>query len=68
MPICTPQDVISDQSTSRGVLTDSDLGPILYYHYYPLAEKEAGGDGDAGYRYGWNELGFTDGWPVVNAA
>ncbi|KAJ5923195.1 CAZyme family GH43 [Penicillium verhagenii] len=52
----------------EGVLNDSDLGPILYYHYYPLATKEAGGDGAAGYRYGWNELGFTDGWPVVNAA
>jgi arabinan endo-1,5-alpha-L-arabinosidase len=29
--------------------------------------KEAGGDGDAGYTYGWNELGWEDDWPYVKA-
>ncbi|KAJ5669549.1 arabinan endo-1-5-alpha-L-arabinosidase C [Penicillium macrosclerotiorum] len=51
----------------QGVLTDPNLGPVLYYHYYPLATKNAGGDGNAGYRYGWNLLEFTNGWPVVTA-
>jgi arabinan endo-1,5-alpha-L-arabinosidase len=29
--------------------------------------KEAGGDGNAGYTYGWNELGWEDDWPYVKA-
>ncbi|KAJ5093457.1 hypothetical protein N7456_009318 [Penicillium angulare] len=52
----------------EGVLTDKDLGPVLYYHYYPLSIKEDGGEGTAGYRYGWDKIGFVDGWPVVEAA
>ncbi len=40
---------------------------MLYYHYYPLSVKEAGGNGNAGYQYGWNELDFSTGWPVVKA-
>nr|ATY46024.1 endo-arabinanase [Talaromyces purpureogenus] len=51
----------------QGVLTDKDLGPVLYYHYYSLAAKEAGGTGIKGYLYGWNELDFSTGWPVVKA-
>lgn len=49
----------------RGVLNDKKFGLILYYQYYPLAVKEAGGDGNAGYLYGWNELGWEDDWPYV---
>jgi arabinan endo-1,5-alpha-L-arabinosidase len=49
----------------RGVLNDKDLGLILYYQFYPLATKEAGGDGNAGFMYGWNELGWEDDWPYV---
>lgn len=52
----------------RGVLNDKDLGLILYYQYYPLAVKEAGGNGNAGYMYGWNELGWKDDWPYVKEA
>jgi len=55
---------------NRGVLNDKDLGPVLYYHYYPLATKQAGGDADgvnSGYKFSWNQLTFTDGWPVVSA-
>ena len=52
----------------RGVLNDKDRGPILYYQYYPLAVKEAGGDGNNGYLYGWNELGWEDDWPYVKEA
>jgi arabinan endo-1,5-alpha-L-arabinosidase len=39
----------------------------MYYHYYPLATKEAGGNGNAGYKYSWNELGWENGWPYVKA-
>ncbi|KAJ5769060.1 hypothetical protein N7520_003619 [Penicillium odoratum] len=50
----------------QGVLNDKELGPVLYYQYYPLETKEAGGDGDAGFRYGWNQLGWSeDGWPYL---
>jgi arabinan endo-1,5-alpha-L-arabinosidase len=49
----------------RGVLNDQDDGLILYYQYYPLSLKEAGGDGVAGFLYGWNKLGWEDDWPYV---
>ncbi|KAJ5621980.1 hypothetical protein N7528_005212 [Penicillium herquei] len=49
----------------QGVLTDKEFGLILYYQYYPLSLKESGGDGNDGYRYGWNELGWEDDWPYV---
>ncbi|KAJ5618968.1 hypothetical protein N7510_002952 [Penicillium lagena] len=52
---------------AQGVLHDEDLGLVLYYQYYPLKIKEAGGDGDAGFKYGWNQLGWEDGWPYVKA-
>jgi arabinan endo-1,5-alpha-L-arabinosidase len=40
---------------------------VLYYHYYSLTAKESGGTGVDGYLYGWNELDFSTGWPVVKA-
>lgn len=54
----------------QGVLNDKDLGPVLYYHYYPLAKKNAGGSADGqnqNYMFSWNQLTFTNGWPVVSA-
>lgn len=40
----------------------------MYYHYYPLAEKENGGkDGNSAYKYAWNQLGWENGWPFVKA-
>lgn len=51
----------------RGVLNDQDNGLVLYYQYYPLSLKEAGGDGVAGFLYGWNKLGWQDDWPYVMA-
>ncbi|KAJ5125906.1 hypothetical protein N7448_005218 [Penicillium atrosanguineum] len=51
----------------QGVVNDNDLGLVMYYHYYPLATKEAGGKGNAGYMYSWNELGWENGWPYVKA-
>ncbi|EPS34010.1 putative alpha-L-arabinofuranosidase [Penicillium oxalicum 114-2] len=51
----------------QGILDDEDLGPILYYHYYSLTAKQSGGTGIDGYLYGWNELDFSTGWPVVKA-
>ncbi|CAL5870491.1 uncharacterized protein PFLUO_LOCUS4728 [Penicillium psychrofluorescens] len=48
----------------QGVLEDQHLGPVLYYHYYtPEAKKAAAGN--SGYRFGWNELGFRNGWPYI---
>ncbi|KAJ5660000.1 hypothetical protein N7507_006451 [Penicillium longicatenatum] len=49
----------------QGVIHDMELGPVLYYQYYPLELKQAGGVGNDGFRYGWNPLGFKDGWPYV---
>lgn len=49
----------------RGVLNDEDIGLVLYYQYYPLSLKETGGDGNAGFLYGWNMLGWEDDWPYV---
>ncbi|KAJ5979919.1 hypothetical protein N7481_007217 [Penicillium waksmanii] len=51
----------------QGVLNDEDNGLILYYQYYPLSLKEAGGAGTAGFLYGWNKLGWEDDWPYVMA-
>jgi len=42
---------------------------VMYYHYYPLAEKQSGGKaGNSAYKYAWNELGWENGWPFVKAA
>ncbi|KAJ5225907.1 arabinan endo-1-5-alpha-L-arabinosidase C [Penicillium chermesinum] len=52
----------------EGVINDKDLGPVLVYHYYPLSLKQSGGSkGNDGYQFGWNELDFASGWPVVKA-
>ncbi|CAG8153171.1 hypothetical protein PENNAL_c0099G04916 [Penicillium nalgiovense] len=45
----------------QGVFTDSSLGPVLYYHYV---------DTNIGYAdhqklFGWNQIDFSSGWPVV---
>lgn len=54
---------------ASGILFDSTLGPVLYYHYYPFATKMAGGtEGTAGYRYAYNTLGWKNDWPFVTAA
>ncbi|KAB8069292.1 glycosyl hydrolase [Aspergillus leporis] len=45
----------------QGVLNDKTLGPVLYYHY---ADKTIG-LAVTDYRFGWNRLSWTDGWPVV---
>lgn len=51
-----------------GVVNDKDLGLVMYYHYYPLDIKESTTESDnANYRYGWNQLGWKDGWPFVKA-
>ncbi|ESZ91594.1 arabinan endo-1,5-alpha-L-arabinosidase C [Sclerotinia borealis F-4128] len=39
----------------------SSSGPILYYHY----ANPTIGLGDANYRFGYNYLTFSNGWPVV---
>ncbi|KAJ5899582.1 hypothetical protein N7495_004326 [Penicillium taxi] len=49
-----------------GVLQDNDVGLVLYYHYYPLAKKQAGGsNSNADYLFSWNVLGWENGWPYV---
>lgn len=46
----------------QGVYADTaEGGAVLYYHY---ADTSVGlGDGD--YRFGWNKLSWSTGWPVV---
>lgn len=52
----------------QGVLNDKDLGVVMYYHYYPLDVKQSTTEPNTGnYRYGWNVLGWKDGWPYVKA-
>jgi hypothetical protein len=45
----------------RGVFTDPSLGPILYYHYVDTTIGYADGQK----RFGWNQINFSSGWPVV---
>jgi len=45
----------------QGIFTDSSLGPVLYYHY---ADTDIG-LADADYQFGWNQITWSDGWPVV---
>lgn len=49
-------------------MNDKDLGLVMYYHYYPLSEKQSGGKKrNAAYMYAWNQLGWENGWPFVKA-
>lgn len=45
----------------RGVFEDSSLGLVLYYHY----ADRSGAIGDGNYKFGWNKLSWSGGWPVV---
>ncbi|PGH18305.1 hypothetical protein AJ79_00644 [Helicocarpus griseus UAMH5409] len=45
----------------QGVYTDPDLGPILYYHYVDTNIGYADGQK----LFGWNQIDFSSGWPVV---
>jgi hypothetical protein len=45
----------------RGVFTDPSLGPVLYYHYVDTTIGYADGQK----RFGWNQINFSSGWPVV---
>lgn len=45
----------------QGVLNDSSLGMVLYYHY----ANTGVGLGDGSYLFGWNVLSWSGGWPVV---
>jgi arabinan endo-1,5-alpha-L-arabinosidase len=45
----------------QGVFTDPSLGPILYYHYVDTTIGYADGQK----RFGWNQINFSSGWPVV---
>lgn len=66
-PSCDPRE--STNHLHSGVVDDKYLGLVMYYHYYPLSEKQNGGKaGNSGYKYAWNELGFENGWPYVKAA
>jgi arabinan endo-1,5-alpha-L-arabinosidase len=48
-------------TSSRGVFTDPNLGPVLYYHYVDTNIGYADGQK----LFGWNVLDFSSGWPVV---
>ncbi|CAG7945929.1 unnamed protein product [Penicillium nalgiovense] len=45
----------------QGVFTDPTLGPVLYYHYVDTTVGYA----DDQKRFGWNQMDFSSGWPVV---
>ncbi|KXG46647.1 Glycoside hydrolase, family 43 [Penicillium griseofulvum] len=45
----------------QGVYTDPSLGPVLYYHYVDTTV----GYSDSQKRFGWNQINFSSGWPVV---
>jgi arabinan endo-1,5-alpha-L-arabinosidase len=45
----------------RGVFTDSSKGLVLYYHYADTTV----GLGDGSYKFGWNVLKWSSGWPSV---
>lgn len=48
-------------TSHRGVFTDPDLGPVLYYHYVDTTIGYA----DNQKLFGWNAIDFSSGWPVV---
>jgi arabinan endo-1,5-alpha-L-arabinosidase len=51
-----------------GVVQDKDLGVVMYYHYFPLADKQSLTEPNKnGYKYSWNVLGWENGWPYVKA-
>ncbi|OTB04240.1 glycoside hydrolase family 43 protein [Hypoxylon sp. CI-4A] len=49
----------------QGVMVDDEAGgPLIYYHYVPYnttTNTTAANE----YRFGWNKLDFSSGWPVV---
>ncbi|KAJ5815792.1 Glycoside hydrolase family 43 [Penicillium robsamsonii] len=45
----------------QGVYTDPSLGPVLYYHYVDTTV----GYSDSQKLFGWNQIDFSSGWPVV---
>jgi arabinan endo-1,5-alpha-L-arabinosidase len=45
----------------QGVFTDSSKGLVLYYHYADTTVGLA----DADYKFGWNALKWSNGWPYV---
>ncbi|KAJ0414648.1 glycosyl hydrolase [Aspergillus carlsbadensis] len=46
----------------QGVFEDKKYGHVLYYHY---ADK-AIGLSRFQYQFGWNQIGWKDGWPVLS--
>ncbi|KAI1084630.1 glycoside hydrolase family 43 protein [Whalleya microplaca] len=48
----------------QGVLVDDEAGgPIIYYHYVPYDVKTKTPADE--FRFGWNKLNFSSGWPEV---
>ncbi|KAH7140119.1 endo-alpha-1,5-arabinanase [Dactylonectria estremocensis] len=45
----------------QGMFADPTYGTVLYYHY---ADKTVG-LADANYRFGWNTVSWSSGWPSV---
>lgn len=55
------QENLSSNTICRGVFTDPELGPVLYYHYVDTTIGYADGQK----LFGWNQIDFSSGWPVV---
>ncbi|KAF3059949.1 Arabinan endo-1,5-alpha-L-arabinosidase A [Daldinia childiae] len=48
----------------QGVLVDDEAGgPIIYYHYVPYDVQSKTPANE--FRFGWNKLDFSSGWPTV---
>ncbi|KAI0178629.1 glycoside hydrolase family 43 protein [Hypoxylon sp. FL1284] len=48
----------------QGVLVDDEAGgPIIYYHYVPY-DTDTNTPANM-FRFGWNKLDFSSGWPVI---
>ena len=56
-----PLKMATDSDSRRGVFTDPDLGPVMYYHYVDTTIGYA----DNQKLFGWKAVDFSSGWPVV---
>ncbi|KAF2168017.1 glycoside hydrolase family 43 protein [Zasmidium cellare ATCC 36951] len=50
----------------QGVLADEEVGGVVLYYHYVVADRR--NDQDVPYRFGWNKLDFSSGWPVAISA
>ncbi|KAK4505058.1 hypothetical protein PRZ48_003021 [Zasmidium cellare] len=47
----------------QGALVDEEVGGVVLYYHYVVADQRD--EQDVPYRFGWNKLDFSSGWPAV---